>query len=117
RLPPGYECPESIVFTNEQNVSGAQANNNGLKGLGDTSIDSVSVIYRVENTFGDMIGCGIVDASGVFFGVGTNVVTYEVRGQPILLMTEVTQSDGSNTVEIPNFGPTAYDISCLEIRR
>ena len=117
RLPPDFACPESVELTNDENECGAEVGDIGLKGLEDNCIDNVSVIYRVENTFGDMIGCGIVNASGVHFGVGTNVVTYEVRDQPILLITEVTQSDGSNLVEITNFGPAAYDITCLEIRR
>ena len=55
--------------------------------------------------------------SGEKFIVGRNDVTYTVTDQPILLITEVLQNGVISGVEIGNFGPASYNISCLTIRR
>jgi hypothetical protein len=117
KLPPDFICPSSVEIVNEEGICGAAAQNIGLRALEDNCPDHVAVLYRVENVFGERTGCGISDASGRIFPVGRHGVVYEVRDQPILLISEVLASSSQNALEITNFGPASYDITGLEIRR
>lgn len=61
--------------------------------------------------------CGVSNASGEFFEEGDSWVKYTVQNQPLLLITEVSQSGAVDRIEISNLGPADIDISCLEIKR
>ena len=116
-LPPSMECPDDVVITNDILTCGAAVFGIQPRGIEDNCPDNVSVIYQVENVFGEITGCGILDASGYVFEVGLNTVKYTITDQPILLITEVVNDGVVSGIEITNFGPASYDLSCLEISR
>ncbi len=133
---PVITCRGNLDITNTPGVCGV----NNLTGLAPTLVKDVcpntAVTYVIKNETGDTIKTGINDASGSNFPKGNNQVCYTVQDQPILLITEVTQqidatvvgptsplpafiapSDtNGDYVEITNFGPSSYDVSCLSLK-
>jgi len=116
-LPPDFTCPDNVKVTTDAGLCSANVSGLSIKGLEDNCMDNVSVIFRVENAFSDITGCGIENASGFVFSQGYNKIVYEVRDQPILLITQIVHDAQDSRVEITNFGPAAFDITCLEINR
>jgi hypothetical protein len=117
KLPPDFSCPVDKVVANQEGLCSAPVPGLSLRGLEDNCLDNVSVIYRVENEFSEILDCGILDASNTVFKQGYNQLIYEVRDQPIVLITQVVQNEFESALEITNFGPAAFDITCLEIKR
>ncbi len=117
--PPTIACPEDVEAENDPNMCGAVVNDIAppADGIEDNCPDNLAVVYTIEDEFGDVIFCGVEDASGTKFPVGSNTVNYTIYDQPILLITEIVQDGVMSGVEITNFGPASYDISCLVIGR
>ena len=127
---PTIECPESITTTNDAWLCGKTVVNIAPE-TEDNCPDNVITTYQVAFE-GEVLETGLEDASGFFFPVGTSTVTYCVQDQPLLLISEVTQdadnicggdvalvdpSLGDDYIELTNFGPASYDVSCLVIER
>ena len=130
---PILACPSVDTIDNDPGKCGATVFN--LKpGVRDSCIDHVAVTYFIIDSSGSIIKEGVEDASGEFFPVGENKLTYVAQDQPIVLITEVSQMlgapvgatspipphfDGDLTngdyVEITNFGPTTMDLTCLTL--
>ena len=115
--PPAITCPANVNTVNDLGMCGAVVNNIAPVSVLDNCPDNTAVTYVVKDTLGKVLHTGVEDASGVKFDVGKNNVTYTVADQPILLITEVLQNGTISGVEIGNFGPASYNISCLTIRR
>ncbi len=131
--PPLLTCPQVDSIDNDPEKCGATVFN--LKPtVVDTCKDHVAVTYFITDSSGAVIAEGVEDASGEYFPVGDNKLTYIAQDQPIVLITEVTQMlgapvgatnpvpghfDGDLTngdyVEITNFGPTTMDLTCLTL--
>ncbi|MCB0524169.1 MAG: HYR domain-containing protein [Lewinellaceae bacterium] len=81
--------------------------------------DNYAITYSIygDAALTDRKECGVWDASGETFEVGMSWVKYSVQNQPLLLITEVTQSAGVDQLEITNLGPAKIDLTCLEINR
>lgn len=109
---PEIECPDDVEQMNDPDLCGAVVNNIAPVDIEDNCMDNVSIVYEVENEDGEVIACGLEDASGEFFPVGNNTVTYNVYDQPLLLITEIVQDGISSGIEVTNFGPAAMDITC-----
>ena len=117
--PPTIVCPDDVVGENDPGVCGAVVSDiePPADGITDNCPDNLAVTYTIEDAAGGTIGCGINDASGYLFPVGTSTVTYNIQDQPILLISEILQDGLMTGIEITNFGPASYDISCLVIGR
>ena len=117
--PPTIECPIDVAGENDPAMCGAVINDIAPPpaGITDNCPDNIAVTYMIADAGGGMIGCGVNDASGYKFPVGTSTVTYKIQDQPILLISEIIQDGMMTGVEITNFGPASYDISCLVIGR
>ena len=131
---PTITCPFDIdTFDNDPDKCGAEVY--GLKPTAEDNCPSnLSILYMIKDSSGAIIKEGVEDASGEFFPVGADTLTYIVQDQPLLLITEVTQELGApvgatnpvppyfdgdlakgDYVEITNFGPAAIDINCLTL--
>ena len=116
--PPSLGCPDNIEIFNDPGQCGAIPNNDlSLLSIEDNCPDNIAVTFEIVSESGNVIGCGIDDATGSYFETGVNSVTYKVQDQPILLITEVIQNGMTTGIEITNFGPASMDISCMEIAR
>jgi subtilisin-like proprotein convertase family protein len=115
--PPSITCPEDVIAVNDLGMCGAIVNNIAPVSVVDNCPDNTAVTYVVKDSLNNILLTGVEDASGEKFIVGRNDVTYTVTDQPILLITEVLQNGVISGVEIGNFGPASYNISCLTIRR
>lgn len=78
-----------------------------------------SIVYEIfdDAALTDRKACGVWDASGEVFDIGDSWVKYTTYSQPLLLITELSQSGSVDQLEITNFGPASYDISCLQVGR
>lgn len=103
----------------------------------DNCVYNSTITYEVEypSGSGQIVACGIDDASGLIFQEGVSTITYRIQETPLLLITEATQEvgalngttnplppfintiNGDDYVEISNFGHAALDVSCLNIER
>jgi subtilisin-like proprotein convertase family protein len=116
--PPTISCPTNREVDNDPLMCGAVVNGIAPSGITDNCPDNLSVTYVItDETTGEIISDGILDASGFKFPEGQSRVLYRVADQPILLITEVINDGTVTGVEITNFGPTNYNISCLLINR
>ena len=81
--------------------------------------DNLAITYEIfrDEALTDRVECGVWDASGEMFEKGDSWVKYTVQNQPLLLITEVSQSSAVDQMEITNLGPGALDISCLVAAR
>jgi hypothetical protein len=100
-----WRC-DAAVFDIEPEISSPCQNN-------------LSVVYEIfaDEALTDRISCGVWDASGEIFEKGDSWVKYTVSSQPLLLITEISQSGGTDQMEITNLGPATLDISCLTAAR
>ena len=115
---PILSCPANKLQDNDPWLCGAKVFNIPPTYSGPCK-NNYGVTYSI---FGDAAltrrkDCGVTDASGKFFDIGDSWVKYTVQNQPLLLITEVTQSGAIDRLEISNLGPANIDISCLEIKR
>ncbi len=115
---PILACPTDKQQNNDPWLCGAKVFNIAPTYSGPCK-NNYGVTYSI---FGDAAltqrkDCGVTDASGKFFDLGDSWVKYTVQNQPLLLITEVTQSGAVDRLEISNLGPADIDISCLEIKR
>jgi hypothetical protein len=115
---PILTCPANVNQDNDPWLCGAVVNNIAPVVDGPCK-NNYGVVYEVFEDAALTIRkeCGVSDASGIFFDEGDSWVRYTVQNQPLLLITEVTQSGAVDRLEISNLGPADIDISCLEIRR
>ena len=131
---PTIVCPEDMTVTSDPGQCGAVVDS-----LTPVATDNclTAITYSVVSADDPsvIVDAGIEDASGTHFGCGTSTVTYSVADAPILLISEVTHevgnvnggtdplpasfvtSSGDDYLEITNFGPADYDLSCLIIER
>ncbi len=115
---PVLSCPANVVQNNDPWLCGAKVFNIAPTYSGPCK-NNYGVTYSI---FGDAAltqrkDCGVNNASGKFFDIGDSWVKYTVQNQPLLLITEVTQSGAIDRLEISNLGPADIDISCLEVKR
>ena len=116
--PPTIACPQDITVDNDPLMCGAEVSNISPFNITDNCIHNVAVTYTILSMPNGVVTAdGILDASGTKFEVGSHQVIYTVQDQPILLITEVVNDGVVSGVEISNFGPADYDITCLEIHR
>ncbi|MDX1683637.1 MAG: HYR domain-containing protein [Saprospiraceae bacterium] len=136
---PIIECRDSVYQINDLDECGAEVFSLAPMIL-DSCAEAIAVTYVIEDENGDTVKVGSGDASGSFFPVGLNQLTYNVQDQPHLMITEVTQQlmpglrgdkliGGTDPkpgfldqddiygdyIEITNFGPAAMDVSCLQV--
>jgi hypothetical protein len=116
--PPTISCPGDRQVNTDPSMCGAVVNGIAPFGITDNCPDNLAVTYLItDNTTGEIIADGILNASGFKFPEGQSTVLYRVADQPILLITEIINDGTVTGVEITNFGPTNYNISCLTISR
>ena len=115
---PVLTCPANVVQNNDFWLCGAVVNNIAPVTAGSCQ-KNYGITYEIfaDAALTQRKDCGVNNASGEFFDVGDSWVRYTVQSQPLLMITEVTQSGGVDRLEIANLGPADIDISCLEIKR
>ncbi|HLP93638.1 MAG TPA: HYR domain-containing protein, partial [Saprospiraceae bacterium] len=115
---PILSCPANVVKNNDPWLCGATVNNIAPTVDGPCK-NNYGVTYTIyaDAALTQVKDCGVSNASGEFFDVGDSWVKYTVQNQPLLLITEVSQSGAVDRLEISNLGPADIDISCLEIKR
>lgn len=134
--PPTFECPADVTMDTDVGDCGAVVGNIAPSNIADNCLPNLTIIYRIDDAAGNEVASGFDDASGNFFGLGTNTVSYAVQDMPLLLITEVTHDLGNavdgtlpvpaftagnpvdgDYLEITNFNRAAMDVSCLMITR
>jgi hypothetical protein len=115
---PILTCPANVTQNNDPWLCGAVVNNIAPSVAG-PCINNYGVTYTIygDATLTQVRDCGVTNASGELFEEGDSWVKYTVQNQPLLLITEVSQSGAVDRLEISNLGPADIDISCLEIKR
>ncbi|MBU6340442.1 MAG: HYR domain-containing protein [Bacteroidetes bacterium] len=115
---PQLTCPANVLKNNDTWLCGAYVNNIAPTVAGPCK-NNYGITYSIYADAALTVrkDCGVADASGQFFDVGESWVKYTVQSQPLLLITEVTQSGAVDRIEISNLGPAAIDITCLEVKR
>ena len=136
---PTLEClSDTLGIANDPGECGAIVEGIGPTLVEDNCEDNTIVTYKIEFPSGgdSILSSGFGDASGTFFDVGRSLVTYCVDDQPLLRITEVTQSvaggvsgananipayftgdEDSDYIEVTNFGPQSVDVSCLGVEK
>jgi subtilisin-like proprotein convertase family protein len=132
---PTIVCPDDRTVTSDPGMCGAVVDSIAPGSLSDNCLTTVTYSITGEGDPTTIIAAGIGDASGVKFGCGTSTVTYRVSDVPVLVFSEVTHdvanvnggtnplpasfvtTSGDDYVEITNFGPAAFDLSCLIVER
>lgn len=115
---PTLACPTNQVVVNDPWLCSAVVDD--IAPIFDNvCIDNTRVTYSVFKDAGltDRQYCGVWDASGETFDKGTSWIRYSVASQPLFLITEVAQNGAVDQLEISNIGPSAIDITCLQIER
>ncbi len=115
---PILTCPANVTQNNDPWLCGAVVNNIAPTVAGPCK-NNYGVTYTIygDAALTQVKDCGVSNASGEFFEEGDSWVKYTVQNQPLLLITEVSQSGVIDRIEISNLGPADIDISCLEIKR
>jgi hypothetical protein len=115
---PDIVCVDDVISTTEDWSCEAQIYNlnPAIDGI---CLDNFSVVYEIfsDQSYTNRIGYGTWDASGEYFEKGDSWVKYTIESQPLLLISEISQSETTDQIELVNLGPAAIDISCLEINR
>ncbi len=131
--PPSFACPDDVVQVNDPGFCGAVVKDISPEEIMDNCTDELTVTFAVDLE-GERDNGGVIDASGEYFQVGNNLVTYCLEDRPSLLISEVTHEIGAdigtNTIpsyfdqgleedyiEITNVGPSTVDVSCLVIEK
>jgi hypothetical protein len=115
--PPTISCPADRTVNNDITMCGAVVNNLAPTGITDNCDNNLTTTYTIRDKDNRIVGCGFNNASGFKFPVGKNTVNYSIQDQPLLLITEVVNDGVISGIEITNFGPARYDISCLSVER
>ncbi|MCZ2101318.1 MAG: HYR domain-containing protein, partial [Chitinophagales bacterium] len=110
--PPSIVCPDDVTQVNDLEKCGAVVNDIAPVKVEDNCPDNLTILYEVTDPDGNVVACGLEDASGEFFPVGTSSVKYRVEDQPLILITEIVQDGVITGMEITNFGPADMDITC-----
>jgi hypothetical protein len=113
-------CPADIVQDNDPWLCSAVVNNIGIiDNVSDNCLDNITITYGIYADAGltQLSACGVYDASGNAFPVGESFVKYTVIDQPLLLISEVTQSTVLDQIELTNFSGADVDLSCLVVTR
>jgi hypothetical protein len=115
---PILTCPADVVKNNDPWLCGAVVNNIAptVDGPCENNYGVTYTIYA-DAALTQVKDCGVTNAGGEFFDIGDSWVKYTVQNQPLLLITEVTQSGAVDRLEISNLGPADIDISCLLVNR
>ena len=115
---PTITCPTNVVQQSDEWLCSAVVNNIAST-VTDNCPDNLAITYSIykDEALTERLECGVWDASGEVFSTGTSWVKYTVRDQPLLLISEISQSTDIDKIEITNFGPADFDISCLQIER
>ena len=113
-------CPADIIQDNDPWLCSAVVNNIGIiDNVSDNCLDNITITYGIYADAGltQLLTCGVYDASGNAFSVGESFVKYTVIDQPLLLISEVTQSTVLDQIELTNFSGADVDLSCLVVTR
>ncbi|MEZ4917765.1 MAG: HYR domain-containing protein [Saprospiraceae bacterium] len=115
---PEIACPDDVVQDNDLWLCGAEVFDIAPT-VESPCQDNLSITYSIyaDENLTERLECGVWDASGEFFDVGDSYVKYTVRNQPLLLISEISQSGAVDQLEITNLGPAEIDLTCLEIIR
>jgi hypothetical protein len=115
---PNLTCPASVVVGNDPWLCSAVVDDIGPDFTA-VCMNNMSITYSVfaDEALTERKLCGVWDASGQVFDKGTSWVRYRIASQPLLLITEVSQSGAIDQIEITNLGPASMDITCLKIMR
>ena len=115
---PDIVCVDDVISTTEDWSCEAQVYNLNPE-IDGICLDNFSVVYEIFSDEGhtNRIGYGTWDASGEYFEKGESWVKYTIKSQPLLLISEISQSESIDQIELTNLGPASLDISCLEITR
>ena len=113
----GLNCPANISSINDQGMSGARIIGLQSEVASNACEGEIPLIYKIVNEQGEIFDCGINNASGSFFKIGDNTVTYQAQDQALLLITEIVSNSDKVELEITNFGPSAMDLTQLQIER
>ena len=115
---PEIVCPEDVLQTTDEWRCDAEVYNIAPT-ISSVCQDNLSVFYEIfsDAALTNRISCGVWDASGEKFDKGDSWVKYTVESQPLLLISEISQSAALDQLEIVNLGPASIDISCLEVVR
>ena len=115
---PEITCPDDVVQDNDLWLCGAEVFD--IEPTVESPCqDNLAITYSIfaDEQLTQRIECGVWDASGEFFDVGDSWVRYTVQNQPLLLISEVSQSGAVDQLEITNLGPSKLDLTCLFIER
>jgi hypothetical protein len=115
---PTLACPDNVVQANDPWLCSAVVNDIAPD-YDNICFDNTRITYSVYSDSGltDRTFCGVWDASGEVYEKGVNYIQYNLASQPLLLITEISQSGGVDQLEITNLGPATVDISCLLVER
>ena len=115
---PEIVCVDDVISTTEDWSCEAQVYNLNPE-IDGICLDNFSVFYEIfsDESHTNRIGHGTWDASGEYFEKGDSWLKYTIQSQPLLLISEISQSEPTDQIELVNLGPAAIDISCLEIIR
>lgn len=115
---PEINCPADVLQTTDDWRCDAVVYNIGAD-ISSVCQDNLSLTYEIfaDEALTDRIRCGVGDASGEIFDKGDTWVKYNVRSQPLLLISEISQGTTTDQLEIVNLGAATIDISCLEVLR
>ena len=115
---PEIVCPEDVLQTTDDWRCDAEVYNIEPE-ISSVCQDNLSVFYEIfsDAALTNRISCGVWDASGEKFDKGDSWVKYTVESQPLLLISEISQSAALDQLEIVNLGPASMDLNCLEVVR
>jgi hypothetical protein len=115
---PEIVCPDDVLQTTDDWRCDAEVYNIQPE-ISSICQDNLSVFYEIfsDAALTNRISCGVWDASGEKFDKGDSWVKYTVESQPLLLISEISQSAALDQLEIVNLGPASMEISCLEVVR
>ena len=115
---PEIVCPDDVLQTTDEWRCDAKVYNIDAE-INSICQDNLSLTYEIfsDEALTNRIECGVGDASGEIFDKGDSWVRYTVKSQPLLLISEISQGNSTDQLEIVNLGPASIDINCLEVVR
>ncbi len=131
--PPEFNCPGDVLQVNDPGFCGAIVKDIDPENIMDNCMDELTVTFAVDHE-GIRDNGGVIEASGEYFQVGNNVVTYCLEDRPTIVISEVTHEIGAaigansipsyfdqgleeDYIEITNVGPSTVDVSCLVVEK
>ncbi len=95
--PPSFSCGQDITVSTDPQECFATLNNLPPLNITDNAIQNVTAVYGIEHA-GEVIASGINVANGNQFPKGVSTVTYRVKDQVLLKITELPTLAQLNTI-------------------